>query len=87
MLDVSYVSSIGGGTASITNTDTNVIFNINAIDTSGDVEVPYGNYVLTSASTNSCNSPLMSSVTTSTGDTNFSIDSNNNSFTIYVSCY
>lgn len=85
-LEISYFNT-PGGTATITNTDTNVTYNISAVDTMGYIDVPYGNYVLNSASTNSCNSPFISGVTTSTGNYDFVIDSNNQSFTIYASCY
>lgn len=84
-LEVSYMT-VMGGQATIVNTDTNTYYYINAVDTYGSTEVPYGNYELVSASTNSCNPPLLSSVTTSTGYTSFVID-DSNSFTIFASCY
>ena len=84
-LEVSYMT-VMGGQATILNTDTNTYYYINAVDTYGSTDVPYGNYELVSASTNSCSPPLISSVTTSTGYTSFVID-DNNSFTIFASCY
>lgn len=87
ILEVSNVSFGMGGSASITNTDTSITYDLSAIDTFGSIDVPYGNYVLNSATTNSCNNPLLNGVTTSTGSYNFVIDSNNQSFTIYASCY
>lgn len=84
-LDVSYIQTMGGS-ASIQNTSTNVIYNITAVDTFGSVTVPYGNYTVLNASTNSCNPPLMSNVTTSTGYFDFTVDGSS-AFTIYASCY
>lgn len=85
VLEVSYFT-VMGGQATILNTDTNTYYYINAVDTYGSTEVPFGNYELVSASTNSCNPPLLSSVTTSTGYGSFVIDESS-SFTIYASCY
>lgn len=85
-LEVSYMT-VMGGQATVYNTDTNTYYYINAVDTQGFEEVPYGNYELVSAGTNSCNPPLIHSVTTSTGFNSFVIDSSNPSFTIYASCY
>jgi hypothetical protein len=84
-LDVSYMTVMGGH-ATILNTDTNQYYYLNAVDTADQVEVPYGNYELISASTNSCSPPLISSVTTSSGYTSFVIDSQV-AFTIFASCY
>lgn len=84
-LEVSYLQTMGGS-ATIQNTDTGQYYYVTAVDTYGQAEVPYGNYVLVSAGTNACNSPLISSVTTSTGSWSFVIDASN-SFTIYASCY
>ena len=84
-LEVSYMQTMGGS-ATIQNTDTNTYYYITAVDTYGQIEVPYGNYILVSAGTNSCGSPLIHSVTTSTGTDYFTIDASN-SFTIYASCY
>ncbi|PWS32860.1 hypothetical protein [Pedobacter paludis] len=85
-LEVSYIQTMGGH-ATVLNTDTNVSYDITAVDTYGQTEVPYGNYILTSASTNACSPPLLSSVSTSTGSDTFSIDDSSTSFTIYASCY
>lgn len=85
-LDVSY-QTVMGGQATILNTDTNTYYYLNAVDTYDVVEVPYGSYVLVSASNNSCGSPLIQGVTTSSGYHDFTIDGANPSFTIYVSCY
>lgn len=85
-LEVSYLQTMGGQ-ATVLNTDTNVYYYINAVDTYGQEEVPYGNYTLVSAGPNSCNPPLISSVGTSTGFNSFVIDADNQSFTIYASCY
>jgi len=85
VLEVSYMT-VMGGQATILNTDTNTYYTINAVDTYGSTDVPSGNYQLVSAGTNGCNPPLISNVTTSNGDTSFFIDENN-SFTIYASCY
>lgn len=85
-LEVSYMLTMGGS-ATVLNTDTNVSYTITAVDTFGQTEVPYGNYVVTSASTNSCSPPLLSSVGTSTGFDSFTIDEDSESFTIYASCY
>ncbi|RZK98103.1 MAG: hypothetical protein EOO89_32530 [Pedobacter sp.] len=85
-LDVNTISTMGGS-ATVLNTDTNTPYQINAIDTFGAEQVPYGNYVVVSASTTSCNPPLLSGVTTSTGYFDFVIDANNTDFTIYASCY
>ncbi|MFA6277727.1 MAG: hypothetical protein WC622_13315 [Pedobacter sp.] len=85
-LEVSYIQTMGGQ-ATILNTDTYTYYYLNAVDTQDQIEVPYGNYELVSASTNSCSPPLISSVTTSTGYTNFTLDANNQSFGISASCY
>lgn len=85
-LEVSYIQTMGGH-ASVLNTDTNISYDITAVDTYGQTEVPYGNYVLTSASTNACSPPFASNVTTSTGSDYFTIDESNPSFSIYASCY
>lgn len=85
-LEVSYMT-VMGGQATVYNTDTNTYYYINAVDTYGSEEVPYGNYELVSAGTNSCNPPLIHSVTTSTGSTSFTIDRSNPSFTVFASCY
>ncbi|MDQ7947462.1 MAG: hypothetical protein REI78_09090 [Pedobacter sp.] len=84
-LEVSYLQTMGG-TATIQNTDTGLYYYLNAVDTFDQIQVPYGNYVLVSAAANSCNPPLISGVTTSTGYWSFVIDASN-SFTIYASCY
>lgn len=85
-LEVSSVGS-GGGSATVINTDTNVSYNIIAVDTYGQTEVPEGNYILSSAGTNSCPSPLIQGLTTSTGEFSFVIDADNPGFTIMASCY
>ena len=85
-LEVSYMT-VMGGSATVLNTDTNVSYNITAVDTWGSTEVPYGNYVVTSAGTNSCGPPLIHSVTTSTGEMSFVIDDDHQGFTISASCY
>lgn len=85
-LEVSYMQTMGGS-ATIQNTDDNTYYYLNAIDTFDQIQVPYGNYVLISAGTNSCGHPLIENVTTSTGYNNFTIDSNNPGFVIYASCY
>ena len=85
-LEVSYMQTMGGA-ATIQNTDTNMYYYLNAVDTQDQITVPYGNYVLISAATNSCGSPLIHSVTTSTGSDSFVIDASNQGFIIYASCY
>lgn len=85
-LEVSYMQTMGGY-ATIQNTDTNAYYYLNAVDTQHQIEVPYGNYVLVSAGNNSCGSPLIQSVTTSTNSNDFVLDADHQTFTIYASCY
>lgn len=85
-LEVSYMQTMGGS-AVIQNTSTNTYYYLNAVDTQDQIQVPYGNYVLVSAGTNSCGYPLIENVSTSTGYNDFVLDENNQSFTIYASCY
>lgn len=84
-LEVSSFSGYGGS-ATIQNTDTNVYYDITAVDTQGSADVPYGNYVVVSAGT-PCNPPFIHQVTTSNGLMNFVIDADNPGFTITANCY
>ncbi|MEE1946726.1 hypothetical protein VRU48_16495 [Pedobacter sp. KR3-3] len=75
-----------GGSATIQNTDTNVYYDITAVDTQGSIDVPYGNYIVASAGT-PCSPPFIHQVTTSTGSMTFVIDADTPGFTIMANCY
>ncbi|MFB9863738.1 hypothetical protein [Rufibacter immobilis] len=83
-LDVQYWGYMGG-TASIQNTDTGQTYQIVAPDTQGSVDVPYGNYVVTSCSNNYCERGLINESTPI--GTTFTLDGDNPSYGLYTRCY
>jgi hypothetical protein len=79
------VAQCGGGSVTIKNMDTNVEYNIDAVDCGGQLEVPYGTYLIKQFYFDACASPLIQSCDPELG-TIFILAAGSDTYSITLNC-